>query len=117
MTMTMTTQNDTVTIYISPYEIRKPRGRPRIPDELKKKLNQVPKAPAGRVGRPRREVPLSPEEIIERRLRYKNNNATELKQEYERFYQRCYFQRPEVKAHKAEYKRNKRSAEREARNS
>ena len=92
--MAMATHNDTDAIYISPYEIRKPRGRPKPPDELKQKPNQVPKAPVGRVGRPRREVPLSPEEIIERILCYQDNNATELKQECETFYQHCDFQRP-----------------------
>ena len=105
--MTMT---DLDTVYISPYEIRRPRGRP------KKDAPSVPKPPTPASsrgpGRPRREVPLTPEEIAERRRRYKNH---ELKQEYERLYQQCYYQRPEVKKHKAEYKRNKRSAEREAR--
>lgn len=106
------TQTQTDTIYISPYEIRRPVGRPR------KEVASVKLAPdvKGRPGRPKREVPLTPEEIIERRRRYKNN-ATELKREYERFYQQCYYQRPEVKQHKAEYKRKKRSAEREARQS
>ena len=47
MTMTMTTQNDTDTIYISPYEIRKPRGRPKIPDELKKNLTKYLKHQLG----------------------------------------------------------------------
>lgn len=112
----MATETDLDTIYISPYEIRRPRGRPKIPDELKllKLLNKPPPKPPGR---PRREVPLTPDEIAERRIRYKNNAATEFKQDYERLYQQCYYQRPEVKAHKAEYKRNKRSAEREARQS
>ena len=34
MTMT-TTQTDLDTIYMSPYEITRPRGKPKIPDGLK----------------------------------------------------------------------------------
>ena len=89
MTMTMTTETDTDAIYISPYEIRRPRGRPKIPDELKLLNKPAPKPAPKPPGRPRREVPLTPEEIAERRIRYRNN-ATELKLEYERFYQQCY---------------------------
>ena len=117
-TMTMkATQTDLDTVYISPYEIRRPRGRPKIPDELKKPpKTPAPKKPSSRgPGRPRREVPLTAEEIAERRIRYKENASSELKKEYERLYQQCYYQRPAVKQHKAEYKRKKRSAEREAR--
>ena len=117
-TMTIkATQTELDTVYISPYEIRRPRGRPKIPDELKTTPKKTAsKKPSSRgPGRPRREVPLTAEEIAERRVRYKENASSELKQEYERFYQQCYYQRPEVKQHKAEYKRNKRSAEREAR--
>ena len=79
--------------------------------------NPEPKKPSSRgPGRPRREVPLTAVEIDERRIRYKENASSELKKEYVRFYQQCYYQRPEVKKkHKAEYKQNKRSAEREAR--
>ena len=108
------TQTDLDTVYISPYEIRRPRGRPKIPDELKTPpKTPAPKKPSSRgPGRPRRDVPLTPEELAERRRRYNDN---ELKQEYARLYQQCYYQRPEVKQHKAEYKRKKRSAEREAR--
>ena len=109
MSTMMATETNTDTIYISPYEIRRPRGRPKkeaVPVEPAPK--PAPKPP----GRPRREVPLTHEELAERRRRYKDN---ELKQEYERLYQQCYYQRPEIKQHKAEYKRKKRSAEREAR--
>eukprot|EP00746_Dinoflagellata_sp_MGD_P145693 gnl/MRDRNA2_/MRDRNA2_78269_c0_seq2.p1 gnl/MRDRNA2_/MRDRNA2_78269_c0~~gnl/MRDRNA2_/MRDRNA2_78269_c0_seq2.p1 ORF type:complete len:111 (-),score=8.84 gnl/MRDRNA2_/MRDRNA2_78269_c0_seq2:32-364(-) len=63
-------------------------------------------------GRPKRESPLTPEEIKERKKKYKNN-ANELQKEYARFYQHCYYQRPDVKAKKAEYKRRRRAAERE----
>ena len=121
--MTMTTTTDIDIIYISPYEIRRPRGRPKkeASESAPKTPAPKPKTPAPKPktpGRPRREVPLTPEEMIERRRRYKDNaNATELKQEYERFYQQCYYQRPEVKQRKTEYKKKIRSAEREARQS
>ena len=99
-TITMeATQTDLDAVYISPYEIRRPRGRPKLPDELKTPPKKPePKKPSSRgPGRPRREVPLTAEEIAERRIRYKENASSELKKEYERFYQQCYYQRPEVK--------------------
>ena len=117
--MTTTTmaaaQTDLDTVYISPYEIRRPRGRPKLPDELKTPPKKpMPKIPSERgPGRPKREVPLTAEEIAERRIRYKGD---EFKQEYTRLHQKFYYQRPEVKQHKNEYK-NKRSAEHEARKS
>ena len=43
---------------------------------------------------------LTPEEIEERRIRYKGDR---FKHEYTRLYQQCYYQRPEIKQHKTEY--------------
>ena len=116
--MTMTaTQTDTDTIYISHWDIRRLIGRPKKEAAPVKPAPKTPAPASPRgVGRPRREVPLTPEELIERRIRYKDN-TTELKQEYGRFYQQCYYKRPEVKQRKADYKRNKKSSEREARQS
>ena len=115
MTTTTMTSAQTFldTVYISPYDIRRPRGRPKIPDKLKiPPKKPVPKKPSSRgPGRPKREVPLTAEEIAERRIRYKGD---EFKQEYTRLYQQCYYQRPEVKQHKTESQKDKRSAEREA---
>ena len=104
------TQTDLDTIYISPYEMRmkRPRGRPKLPDELKvppkapvrKTSPKPPKRPSSRgPGRPKREVPLTAEAIAERRIRYKGD---QLKTEYTRLYQQCYYQRPEIKQHKTD---------------
>ena len=108
------TQPDLDTVYISPYEIKRPRGRPR--KEAAPTLCEPVTKPASsrRAGRPRRETPLTADEIAERRIRYKGD---EFKQEYNRFYQQCYYQRPEIKHHKAEYKRKRRSIERESKQS
>ena len=115
MTMT-TTCTTTDTIYISPYEIRRPRGRPKKTESecVPKVQIPKPKPPALRgVGRPKREVPLTPDELRERRRKYKKI-VNEIQKEYENFYQHCYSRRPEVKERKAEYKRATRLAEREA---
>ena len=96
----------------------RPRGRPRIPDELRPqppppKPSKLPKRiPSKGPGRAKRERPLTAEEIEERRIRYKGDK---FKQDYARLYQQCYYQRPEIKYHKTEYKKKKRSEEREAR--
>lgn len=106
-TMTVNaTHTDLDTVYRSPYEIRRPRGRPNILDELKTQpKTQAPKKPSSRgPGRPRRDVPLTPEELAERRRRY---DGIVLKPEYARFYQQGYYQRPEVNQHTAEYTRKK----------
>eukprot|EP00746_Dinoflagellata_sp_MGD_P145692 gnl/MRDRNA2_/MRDRNA2_78269_c0_seq1.p1 gnl/MRDRNA2_/MRDRNA2_78269_c0~~gnl/MRDRNA2_/MRDRNA2_78269_c0_seq1.p1 ORF type:complete len:108 (-),score=10.77 gnl/MRDRNA2_/MRDRNA2_78269_c0_seq1:32-355(-) len=85
-------------------------GRPKkIDTKPVQMISQTVRRPPGR---PKRESPLTPEEIKERKKKYKNN-ANELQKEYARFYQHCYYQRPDVKAKKAEYKRRRRAAERE----
>jgi len=116
--MTTTNMQTTDTIYISPYEIRRPRGRPKGSSAPAKPApaKQAPakQAPAKPSGRPKREVPLTPEEIIERRRRYKDDD---FKKAYEQLYQQCYYQRPDVKQRKTENKRKQRAAERETRKS
>ena len=96
MTMT-TTCTTTDTIYISPYEIRRPRGRPKKTESecVPKVQIPKPKPPALRgVGRPKREVPLTPDELRERRRKYKKI-VNEIQKEYENFYQHCYSRRPD----------------------
>ena len=70
------THNDNDTVYISPYEIRKPRGRPKLPPELKiPHKRPAPKKPSSRgPGRPKREIPLTAAEIAARRIRYKGDD-------------------------------------------
>ena len=103
------TPTDLDTVYISPYEmrIRRPRGRPKLPDEFKAPPKppvpetppKPPKKPSSKgPGRPKREIPLAAEEIAERRIRYKGDQS---KQEYTRLYQQCYYQRPEVNRREA----------------
>ena len=120
MTNTTIAATQTDTIYISPYEMRRPRGRPRIPDELRKPPpppRPPPPPPKPKIisskgpGRPRRETPLTPEEIEERRIRYKGDL---FKHEYTRLYQQCYYLRPQIKGHRIESKRKRRQAIREA---
>lgn len=72
----MDTETETDTVYVLPYAIRTPRGRPtQETAPVKSASKQAPKPQ----GSPRRVVPLTPEEIAECRSRYKDN---ELKQEY-----------------------------------
>ena len=113
----MATQTENDVIYMSPWDLKRPRGRPLGSTSEKKIINKPESNTEKRSsGRPKLEVPLTPEELTERRRRYKSN-ATELKKDYDTFYQQCYYQRPEVKQRKTECKRKKRSEDRELRNS